>query len=226
MARRDAFLLIPAGSFFMGSPKSEDLSTDDERPRHEVTVSKPFYLATYEVTQAFWVAVMGDNPSHFPGERHPVDSVTWDEARLFIQKLNGGSEGRQYRLPTEAEWEMAARAGSQTSYFFGNDRDHLGDYAWHDSNSDAQTHPVGLKKPNPWGLYDIYGNVREWVQDYYGEYAASPQVDPTGPSSGGARVSRGGSWDCRGHCRSADRESRAPDERSEIVGLRLAYSAD
>jgi formylglycine-generating enzyme required for sulfatase activity len=224
--RRDAFVLIPAGVFFMGSSESEEISLPNERPRHEVTVSKPFYLATHEVTQDFWFAVTNDNPSRFPGERHPVDNVSWDDAQLFIQKLNALSEGRRYRLPTEAEWEMAARAGAQTTYFFGNDLAQLGDYAWHESNSGGQSHPVGLKKPNPWGLYDIYGNAREWVQDYYGEYAASPQVDPTGPSNGAERITRGGSWNCLGYCRSAERVPFAPTERVNIVGLRLAYSAD
>lgn len=184
-------VLIPAGEFQMGSTTGGA----DEGPVHRVRISKPFYLSKYEVTQAQWEAVMGTQPSKFRGDANrPVANVSWEEAQEFLRKLNAQEGGRKYRLPTEAEWEYAARAGSTTAYSFGDDARQLGEYAWYDQNAGGTTHPVGQKRPNAWGLYDMHGNVWEWVQDWKGAYTAGAAEDPTGPSTGALRVIRGGSW--------------------------------
>ena len=187
------FVLIPPGEFRMGSDDKE--AYKDEKPVHTVRLTQAFFLGKYEVTQGQWQAVMGMNPSLFPGDANrPVEQVSWDNVQGFIRRLNAQEGGAQYRLPTEAEWEYAARAGTTTAYSFGNDARQLGEYAWYDNNADGKTHPVGQKKPNAWGLHDMYGNVWEWVQDWYTNYAAGSAVDPAGPSSGSLRVVRGGSW--------------------------------
>jgi formylglycine-generating enzyme required for sulfatase activity len=213
------FILIPAGEFQMGSTSG----TDDELPVHTVRISKPFYLGIHEVTQGQWEAVMGNNPSQFPGDANrPVEAVSWEAVQKFIDKLNTREGGTKYRLPTEAEWEYAARAGSTTAYSFGDDSSQLGQYAWFAGNANNTTHPVGKLQPNAWGLYDMHGNVWEWVQDWYGEYAAEPVPDPQGPASGSDRVLRGGSWinDAR-DCRSAYRLYDAPGDRLINLGFRL-----
>jgi formylglycine-generating enzyme required for sulfatase activity len=185
-------VLIQAGTFQMGSTDSG--ADDDEKPVHTVRISRPFYLGQYEVTQAQWEAVMGNNPSKFKGDpSHPVEQVSWDNVQEFIRRLNAKEGGARYRLPTEAEWEYAARAGSTTVYSFGDSASQLGQSAWYEDNADGATHPVGRLQPNAWGLYDMHGNVWEWVQDWYGPYASSTVTDPTGPQSGGP-VCRGGSW--------------------------------
>ncbi|GHU35956.1 hypothetical protein AGMMS50256_31890 [Betaproteobacteria bacterium] len=220
------FILIPAGSFTMGADKKFEDASSNETPQHRVTISKPFYLGKYEVTQAEWVAVMGNNPSEFKGRSNPVDNVSWDDVQSFIQRLNA-KEGKKYRLPTEAEWEYAARAGTKSAYSFGDDAGQLGQYAWYEGNSGDQTCPVGQKQPNPWGLYDMHGNVWEWVNDWYKDsyYGSSPSTDPAGPSGGDLHVLRGGSWHYfAGTLRSAYRRSRAPDRRNENFGFRLALS--
>jgi formylglycine-generating enzyme required for sulfatase activity len=185
--------LIRPGKFTMGS----STGSKDEQPPHEVEITKPFYLGQYEVTQGQWKAVMRNNPSFFKdcGDNCPVESVSWEDVQEFIRKLNQMEGGSNYRLPTEAEWEYACRAGSQTAYTFGDDPGRLGDYAWYDGNSNRRTRPVGERKPNAWGLYDMHGNVWEWVQDWYskGYYIDSPRLNPQGPSSGQAKVLRGGS---------------------------------
>jgi formylglycine-generating enzyme required for sulfatase activity len=222
------FVLIPPGQLSYIGEKS----TKSERYERVVTISKPFYLGKYEVTQEQWVAVMGEgsNPAEFKGRSNPVERVSWDDAQVFIQKLNQKEGGNKYRLPTEAEWEHAARAGTTTEYFFGDDPAALGQYAWFDKNSQGTTHPVGEKKPNPWGLYDIYGNVWEWMADWYEErkedwFKAGAVTDPTGPASGSFRVNRGGSWyDSAEVCRPADRFIRTPDNRFNYLGFRLAFS--
>jgi formylglycine-generating enzyme required for sulfatase activity len=219
-----AFVLIPSGTFMMGS----DHGAGDERPVHEVHISTPFYLGKYEVTQGQWQAVMGDNPSRFTGNpERPVEQVSWHDAQEFVKRLNSKEDGTRYRLPTEAEWEYAARAGTTTTYSFGNAASKLGAYAWYGANAGGSTHPVGQKPPNPWGLYDIYGNVWEWVQDWYGPYTAATAVDPAGPSSGSNRVNRGGSWifDAR-LCRSAYRRYWPPGNRHGILGLRLLRTVE
>lgn len=156
------FVKIPAGSFMMGEdPSLNNEGKDDERPQHEVTLSKPYYIGAHEVTQKQWQEVMGNNPSRHKGENNPVDSVSWNDAQAFIKKLNEKEGHARYRLPTEAEWENAARAGATTRYFWGNDPSKLREYARVTANADGATHPVGSKKPNAWGIYDTSGNVRE-----------------------------------------------------------------
>lgn len=226
------FTLIPAGSFMMGAHpvfdqgfKFDQAAKADESPQHKVTITKPFYLGIYEVTQEQWVAVMGSNPSSNVGRNNPVEQVSSYDIQEFINRLNKMEGHNRYRLPTEAEWEYAARAGTTTNYFFGDDIEKLGDYAWYRDNSDIKTHPVGQKLPNPWGLYDILGNARELVQDWYGEtyYQESPEKDPQGPSSGEFRVYRGGSicgWFFP-H-RVAYRWRNPPERRHFNFGFRLA----
>jgi len=211
-------VLIPAGEFKMGD--------DNAKPVHKVRITKPFYLGKYEVTQEQWQAVMGDNPSSFKGPKNPVVNGSWDDCQQFLVKLNAKvrTQGGKFALPTEAQWEYACRAGSTTKYCFGDDEKQLGEYAWND-NSGRKTHPVGEKKPNAFGLYDMHGNVWEWCQDWYGEeyYANSPADDPTGPDSGNDRVLRGGSWVNGPYLtRSANRFRIAPYNRSNVVGFRVA----
>ncbi|GHT81764.1 hypothetical protein AGMMS49960_05370 [Betaproteobacteria bacterium] len=170
---------------------------------------------------------MGSNPSKFKGRSNPVEQVSWDDVQTFIQRLNAKEGTNKYRLPTEAEWEYAARAGTKSTYSFGDDAGQLGSYAWYNGNSGSQTHPVGQEKPNPWGLYDMHGNVWEWVNDQYdgSYYGRSPSTDPAGPSSGQYRVLRGGSWHgSAGSLRSGIRRGSTPDPRSDNFGFRLARS--
>ena len=219
-------VLIPAGEFLMGSPDSDKDAQRREKPQHRVRITKPFYLGKYLVTQEQWEAVMGNNPSRFKGPKNPVEHVSWDDCQQFLEKLNakvGG--GGSSQLPTEAQWEYACRAGSTTRYCFGDEESGLGEYAWYDANSGSKTHPVGEKKPNAWGLYDMHGNVWEWCQDWYdgGYYANSPTDDPTGPPGGSVRVLRGGSWhDAARCCRSACRGSLRPGYRDRTLGFRVA----
>jgi formylglycine-generating enzyme required for sulfatase activity len=218
------FVLIPAGTFTMGSPYPD--AYDDEKPAHQVTISEPFYMGKYEVTQAQWKAVMGENPSVFKDDDRPVENVLWEDAQQFIQKLNKREGKEACRLPSEAEWEYAARAGTTTTYSFGDNESQLGDYAWYSQNSDNTTHPVGEKKPNAWGLYDMHGNVWEWVQDWYGPYTAEAVTDPIGPATGTARVIRGGGWgDAAQGARSADRGWAHPGYRDGYLGFRCLSSA-
>jgi formylglycine-generating enzyme required for sulfatase activity len=215
------FVLIAAGTFLMGSDDGENL----EQPVHQVTISQPFYLGRYAVTQEQWVMVIGANRSDFTGDRNrPVEYVSWEDVQDFIQRLNAKERGAIYRLPTEAEWEYACRAGSKTAYSFGDDTRQLREYAWYGENSG--THPVGRKWPNAWGLYDMHGNVWEWVQDWYGKYAPESVTDPQGPTSGSYRVIRGGSWGAgAGYCRSAYRGHGAPGTRAADLGFRLLRTA-
>ena len=212
------FVLIPAGTFMMGSEDGES----DERPVHQVTISRPFYLGKYEVTQAQWQAIMGKNPSLFQGATNlPVEQVWWTDVDEFVRRLNAKEGGAKYRLPTEAEWEYAARAGSTTAYSFGNDPAQLKEYAWYKDNSAEKTHAVGQRKPNAWGLYDMHGNVMEWVQDWYGPYSANAVTDPPGAASGTHRMRRGGAWNnTAAVCRSANRYS-VPGFRDDFLGFRL-----
>jgi formylglycine-generating enzyme required for sulfatase activity len=220
---------IPAGKFLMGSPDSDTNAKPIERPRHEVTISKPFYLGVTEVTQSQYeevIGIMGTNPSKFKGATNPVETVSWVDAVAFCKELSK-TTGKTVRLPTEAEWEYACRAGSETRFAFGNDDTILGDYAWYLKNSDSKTHPVGQKKPNAFGLFDMHGNVEEWCSDWRSEgYANAKNVGPRGGNSGGYRVLRGGSWGSYApNCRSAHRFGRVPDYRgqhSDTFGFRVA----
>ncbi|MDR2696368.1 MAG: formylglycine-generating enzyme family protein [Deltaproteobacteria bacterium] len=223
------FVLIPAGSFMMGTAPHATEGSRDERPARQVTISKPFYLGKYETTQAQWEAVMGNNPSKFKGPYKPVEQVSWHDAQEFIKRLNAREGHGRYRLPTEAEWEYAARAGTNGAWFFGDDANELSKYAWYGANAKNTTHPVGQKPANPWGLHDVYGNVWEWVQDWYGgSYSAkSPGHDPKGAAIGLYRVLRGGSWfRLAGSCRSGTRASEPPDHRGDSLGFRLALSPE
>jgi formylglycine-generating enzyme required for sulfatase activity len=225
-----AFVRIPAGSFMMGTADNDPNAEDDEKPIHRVTISQPFYLGKYEVTQKEWGAVMGNNPSKFKGQSNPVEYVSWNNVQTFIKRLNQKEGTNKYRLPTEAEWEYAARAGTTTLFSFGDDEERLGQYEWYEDNSEEKTHPVGQKKPNPWGLYDMHGNVLEWVQDWYDKdyYARSPAIDPHGSAEalegrvlrGGAMY--GGAWSLR----SARRNGLSPGIDLENLGFRLAFSPD
>jgi len=208
------FVLIPAGSFMMGS----DSGDSDEKPVHRVTISRAFQMQTTEVTQGQWRAVMGDNPSEFKnGDDYPVEHVSWDDAQEFLKRLNQLDPGKNYRLPTEAEWEYACRAGT-TGERYGE----LDAIAWYNNNSGNQTHPVGKKQPNAWGLYDMLGNVWEWCQDRYGSYPAGAVTDPRGPSSGIARVVRGGSCSGDDNVRCANRGRYFPDDRYLSDGFRCS----
>ena len=215
------FVLIEPGTFAMGSPETETERSGDEGPVHQVTLSQPFYLGKYEVTQEQWAAVMGSNPSYCSdcGGNCPVERVSWEDAQEFIAALNRQEGVNVYRLPTEAEWEYAARAGTRTTY-------HLWAYAWYRSNSNVGicTHPVGQKMPNRWGLYDMLGNVWEWTADWYGPYTTGSVTDPRGPSTGARRVYRGGSLSSFANdCRAARRSDAArPGGRGRDLGFRLA----
>ncbi|MDC0279224.1 formylglycine-generating enzyme family protein, partial [bacterium] len=218
------FKLIPAGTFTMGDASGED----DETP-HEVTLTKPFKMGIHEVTQAQYEQVMGVNPSGFKGADNPVETLSWDDAVEFCRRLSElpaeKAAGNVYRLPTEAEWEYACRAGTTTKFSFGDDESELGDYAWYGVNSDQKTHPVGSKKPNAWGLYDMYGNVWEWCQDWEEDHPSGSVTDPSGATSGSIRVLRGGSW--RGpaeDCRSAYRIRDSPSFRDYYYGFRVSLS--
>ena len=237
-------ILIPAGAFFMGSPNSESGRDPNEGPQHKVWITKPFYLGKYLVAQELWQAVMGNNPSRFKGPTNPVEEVSWNDCQEFLKKLNERTrrprpsprpEGEgEFRLPTEAQWEYACRAGSATRYCFeeGDPSDNpfcpsLDDFAWYDTNSGNTTHPVGEKKPNAWGLYDMHGNVWEWCQDWYGIYSDGRAVDPTGPAGGSFRMYRGGGWSSAASgCRLAQRDMHMPGYRDSRLGLRVLVPAE
>ena len=221
--------LIPAGEFMMGSPGTESGRGANET-QHRVSITKPFYLGVTEVTQEQYQKVMGTNPSYFKGPQNPVETVSWADAVEFCGKLSAlpaeKTAGHVYRLPTEAEWEYACRSGTTTAYGFGDDASRLGDYGWFRSNSDSKTHPVGEKKPNAWGLYDMHGSVWEWCQDRYGEYPSGSATDPTGATSGSDRVLRGGSWNYYArYCRSAYRDRITPEYRDYYLGFRVLRSS-
>jgi len=217
-------VLIRPGRFMMGSPDSELGRGDKEGPQHEVVIAKPFYLGVTEVTQAQYEAVMGTNPSQFKGPTNPVESVSWNDAVEFCRKLSEKTR-KTFRLPTEAEREYACRAGSKTRFSFGDSESVLGEYAWYASNSGGKTHPVGQKKPNPWGLYDMHGNVAEWCADWYADYPKAAVTDHQGPASGTYRVLRGGSWyPTPDGCRSAFRNHGTPGIRYNVFGFRVVVS--
>jgi formylglycine-generating enzyme required for sulfatase activity len=213
------FVRIPAGVFTMGSSAAD--ADSHERPRHTVTISRPFLLATTEVTQSQWKTVMGSNPSRFQGNDLPVEQVSWVDAQEFIRKLSTQEGTTSYRLPTEAEWEYACRAGAT-----GDTNADLGTIAWHAPNSGGSTHPVGRKQANAWGLFDVLGNVYEWCEDWKGTYPSGEVTDPHGPSEGPGRVIRGGSWMIHANrARAEFRDFLAPDERRDDVGFRIVAVA-
>jgi formylglycine-generating enzyme required for sulfatase activity len=267
-------VLIPAGTFQMGSPPSEEGSLDDER-QHVVAISEDYYLGVFEVTQSQYRQVMGTNPSNFQAGKlverhpqtgrvvkevnssnHPVESVSWTEAAEFCVRLSDLREEREtrrvYRLPTEAEWEYACRATSKTAYSFADNRRDLESHAWFGNNSGVKkldadyfkvlaldgdklnrtwesarcaTHPVGEKKPNAWGLYDMHGNVEEWCADWKGSYPRRMVIDPMGPKGGTHRVVRGGGWSSSGiKCRSASRDGSSPWGQFINTGFRVALT--
>lgn len=225
------FVKIERGVFQMGSPDTEEGHSDNEGPVHEVEISRSFWLGKYEITQGQWETVMGEAPwsgsSYAQSDSsHPAVRISWDDVQAFIKRLNDAVGEEIYRLPSEAEWEYACRAGSRTRWSFGDDESQLTDYAWYRANAwnvgEKYAHAVGGKRPNPWGLYDMHGNVREWVQDWRGAYPSTRQVDPQGPSSGSFRVIRGGDFHSYAlGLRSAARYPNPPGTGSSQVGARL-----
>ena len=214
---------VEGGTFTMGATSEQGTSDpyDDEYPTHSVTLSD-FAIGETEVTQELWRAVMGNNPSRFSGTNLPVEYVTWNDCQTFISRLNTLT-GKNFRLPTEAEWEYAARGGNKSRGYKYAGSNTLSDVAWYYDNSSSKTHPVKQKQANELGLYDMSGNVFEWCQDWFGTYSSSAQTNPTGPASGSSRVDRGGSWlSSAGSCRVSFRGSDAPTCYSYILGLRLA----
>lgn len=220
----DGMVLVSGGTFTMGCLDGRDKDCEkEEKPSHSVTLDD-FYISRSEVTQAQWQAIMGDNPSKFKAcPACPVEQVSWEDVQEFLKKLNALSSGAKYRLPTEAEWEYAARGGAKSrGYLYAGSND-LKEVAWYNGNSDSKTHPVGQKTKNELGLYDMSGNIWEWCSDWYGNYSSAAQNNPTGPKSGSYRVIRGGSWYYNPQfCRVAYRHYDAPDGRSSYVGFRLA----
>jgi len=220
---------IPAGSFMMGRYSGEQDSWWDEGPQHQVTFAQGFWMGKCEVTQRQWVAVMGSNPSQFTGDlRHPVEQVSWKDVHSFITAVNGLGQGR-FRLPSEAEWEYACRAGTTTRFYWGDDPSYtqIGNYAWWESNSSSTTHPVGQKLANAWGLYDMSGNVWEWCVDWYhGDYFGAPTDGSAWVSPrDNVRVFRGGGWNLGltiYRCRSACRAYIYPSSAGGALGFRLA----
>ena len=236
------FVLIPSGSFFMGAADNATDVGNNEKPRHFVNISRPFYLSKYEVTQKQWEEVMGRNPfsmeRSYPGRwdflisqpgkfiaNEKPATVSWEDSQAFIKRLNEIEGYNRYRLSTEAEWEYACRAGTNTAYSFGNNAEQLGYYAWYGEDfNTGSIHPVGKKEPNPWGLYDMHGNVWEWVQDWFAHdyYSISPNTDPQGPERGTEKVVRGGSWHSTASgWHSSFRKSYPPDYRGISIGFRL-----
>jgi formylglycine-generating enzyme required for sulfatase activity len=210
---------VEAGDFVMGDAEGER----DEKPHH-VKLTTPYFIGTCEVTNSQWLAVMGSAPTRSEEPDHPVDSIDWEQAVAFCDKLSAlpgeKAQGNRYRLPTEAEWEYACRAGTSTKWFFGDTRENYGEYAWFASNSGGHSHPSGLKKPNQWGLFDMYGNVKEWCNDNYAPYFGASTTDPTG-SDKGPKVVRGGGWLTREETRSADRNAADKKRRYPILGFRV-----
>ena len=215
---------VEGGTFTMGATAEQGSDAwDDEKPAHGVTVSS-YYIGQTEVTQALWQAVMGSNPSNCKGDDLPVEQVSWEDCQEFVRKLNRLT-GKNFRLPTEAEWEYAARGGKKSRGYKYSGSDNIGSVAWYDDNSGSRTHAVATKSPNELGLYDMSGNVYEWCQDWRGGYGSSAQTNPAGPGSGSFRVFRGGSWGGGArYCRVSGRNNFSPTYRFSYLGLRLVLS--
>ena len=229
-----AFAFIGPGTFQMGSKKSEKGRYEHEGPRHKVNISRAFYMGQYEVTQGQWEAVMGKRPwkgKPFVQEHpdHPAAHVSWKDVQAFVQKMNQDGGELEFRLPTEAEWEYVCRAGTDTPWSFGKDVKLLKDHAWYEENSwnveEKYGHAVGTKLPNPWGLYDMHGNVLEWVQNWFSPYGDGGETDPKGQDRGSLRIYRGGGFNNTRAVRSAWRGAGAPTFRSGRIGFRLVMEA-
>ena len=215
---------VEAGTFTMGATAEMKDPFEDEKPTHLVTLTNDYYIGKYEVTQALWKAVMGNNPSYFKGDNLPVEKVSWDDCQEFISKLNRIT-GKTFRLPTEAEWEYAARGGNKSRGYQYSGSNNPSNVAWYDDNSGDKTHAVGTKQPNELGIYDMSGNAREWCQDWCGAYSSSSQVNPTGANSGSYRVFRGGYIDNYAReCHSSSRNGNSSGARTIGQGLRLVLS--
>jgi formylglycine-generating enzyme required for sulfatase activity len=213
-------VFVKGGTFTMGCTSEQSDCSHNEKPTHQVKVSD-FSIGKYEVTQKQWQSIMGNNPSHFKGDNLPVETVSWDDIQEFIQKLNQKT-GKKYRLPTEAEWEYAARGGSTSSPTLYSGSNNIDEVAWHSGNSGSKTHPVGQKKLNKLGIYDMSGNVWEWCSDWYGDYKSGSQSNPQGPSSGSSRMARGGCWGSDPqYCRVSIRYNGNSCDRDYDVGFRL-----
>ena len=215
---------VEAGTFMMGATSEMKDPYDDEKPVHQVTLTNDYYMGKYEVPQALWEAVMGSNPSEYKGDNLPVEMVSWNDCQEFISKLNSLT-GRKFRLPTEAEWEYAARGGKKSRGYQYSGNSNISDVAWYDGNRGSKPHPVGTKQANELGIYDMSGNVYEWCSDWYGSYSSSSQTNPTGADSGSSRVYRGGSWrNGAWLCRLSCRYFNTQFYRGNALGLRLALS--
>ena len=212
---------VEGGTFDMGATIEQGSDAwDKEKPVHSVTLSG-YYIGKCEVTQELWEAVMGGNPSEFIGAQKPVERVSWYDCQEFVSRLNSLT-GRTFRLPTEAEWEYAARGGNKSRHYKYSGSNNIFDVAWHDGNSGGETHEVGTKTANELGIYDMSGNVREWCSDWSGGYSAGSQTNPQGPSAGASRVLRGGSWyNIARDCRVSYRDSIDPAGSFDNFGLRL-----
>ena len=219
-------IAVEGGTFQMGATSEQGSDAfKDEKPVHNVTLSD-YYIGETEVTQELWKAVMGTNPSDFKGSKKPVESISWNDCQEFIKKLNKIT-GKNFRLPTEAEWEYAARGGNKSQGYKYSGGNTIGDVAWYADNSSSRTHDVKTKQANELGIYDMSGNVFEWCQDWYGSYSSGSQTNPIGPSSGSHRVIRGGSWYGNAlYCRVSDRFLNSPDDGDHFIGLRLSLSQD
>ena len=213
--------MVKGGTFTMGATAEQRGDAyDNEKPAHRVTL-RDYYIGKYEVTQEEWQAVMGTNPSDFKGNNNPVENVSWNDCQEFVKKLNQLT-GLKFALPTEAQWEYAARGGNQSKGYKYSGSNNIGDVAWYKGNSGNKTHQVGTKQPNELGIYDMTGNVWEWCNDWYGDYRSSAQTNPVGPSSGSSRVLRGGGWgsNARG-CRVSYRFNFNPSSRYYYYGFRV-----
>ncbi|MBR5215147.1 MAG: formylglycine-generating enzyme family protein [Bacteroidales bacterium] len=220
-------IAVEGGTFQMGATSEQGSDAEsDESPVHDVTLSS-YYIGETEVTQELWEAVMGSNPSYYSGyPQRPVEYVSWNDCQEFITKLNQLT-GKNFRLPTEAEWEYAARGGNKSKGYKYSGSNTIDNVAWYASNSSSRTHDVKTKQANELGIYDMSGNVWEWCQDWYGSYSSGSQTNPTGPSSGPSRVIRGGGWgNDAGICRVSNRNAGIPGGSSGILGLRLSLSQD
>ena len=215
---------VEAGTFTMGATLEMEDPEEWEKPAHQVTLTNNYYIGKYEVTQALWKAVMGKNPSIFNGDNLPVENVSWKDCQKFINKLNRIT-GKKFRLPTEAEWEYAARGGNKSRGYHYSGSNNISNVACYNGNSGKKTHVVGSKQGNELGIYDMTGNVWEWCHDWFGSYGSSSQVNPTGANSGSCRVNRGGSWNSNARiCRSLCRNGSTPGSRNNFLGFRLVFS--